>query len=153
MEQVEVMDCGIVGWMPPPNTGGEIKSYVIRFFTGERYQGGDYWEIQRFFDVPDRHFAKANNLPSDCTTVVYAQIRVGNSAGMGAFTRKFVVAGTFDHIAICTFCVFWSCASYHIQNNRISMGCHLYIMAYHAYTCTHDCMYVFNSIAFTFHRC
>ena len=31
-------------------------------------------DLQRFFDTPDRRFAMANKLPSDCSTVLYAQV-------------------------------------------------------------------------------
>ena len=76
MSEVKVMECGAVGWMPPPDTGGLIEHYVIRFFTGETMLTTDVSEreMQKFFKNPERHFAMATNLPSDCTTVLYAQV-------------------------------------------------------------------------------
>ena len=78
MEEVEVVCCGAVGWMPPADTGGQIQHYAVRFFTGETM--GDTpdneKELQRFMDNPERHFALATNLPSDCSTVLYAQVYI-----------------------------------------------------------------------------
>ena len=77
MEEVEVVSCGAVGWMPPPETGGLIQHYVARFFTGGTMQTTVESErdLQRFMDNPERHFAKASNLdPNDCSRVVYAQV-------------------------------------------------------------------------------
>ena len=76
MEEVVVMSCGAVGWMPPPETGGLIQHYVVRFFTGENMHATDVSEreLQRFFDNPERHFAMATNLPSNCSRVMYAQV-------------------------------------------------------------------------------
>ena len=31
-------------------------------------------DLQRFFDDPERRVAIATNLPSDCSTVLYAQV-------------------------------------------------------------------------------
>ena len=76
MEEVEVLSCGAIGWMPPPETGGRIDHYVARFFTGETMLDTPLEErdLQRFFDNPDRRFAMANKLPSNCSTVLYAQV-------------------------------------------------------------------------------
>ena len=76
MDEVVVMSCGAVGWMPPPETGGLIQHYVVRFFTGETMQSTVESErdLQRFMDNSERHFAMATNLPSNCSRVVYAQV-------------------------------------------------------------------------------
>ena len=76
MEEVEVLCCGVVGWKAPPETGGLIEHYVARFFTGETMQDTpeNKRELQRFFDFSERHYAVANNIPSNCSTVLYAQV-------------------------------------------------------------------------------
>ena len=76
MADVVVMECGVMGWMPPPVTGGEIPGYVIRFFDGEDYTRSNYREIQRFKEDPDRRFATAENLPADCSRIIYADVRI-----------------------------------------------------------------------------
>ena len=76
MEEVEVLCCGAVGWMPPAETGGLVEHYVARFFTGETMHDSPLNErdLQRFFDDPERRYAVTNILPSDCSIVVYAQV-------------------------------------------------------------------------------
>ena len=71
-----VMSCGAVGWMPPQKTGGMVDRYAVRFFTGETMEmtPSSERELQRLFDNDERHFTKAANLPSDCSTVLYAQV-------------------------------------------------------------------------------
>ena len=76
MEQVVVMGCGVIGWMPPPVTGGEIPGYVIRFFDGEEYSGSTYKNVQRYMNDPDRRWTAAENLPSDCSTTIYVDVRM-----------------------------------------------------------------------------
>ena len=73
-----MMSCGAIGWMPPPETGGQIDHYVARFFTGESMETTPFSEreLQRFLNNSERHFAKAVNLPSDCSTVLYAQVHI-----------------------------------------------------------------------------
>jgi hypothetical protein len=80
--------------MPPPGTEGLVEHYVARFFTGETWADTPVSErdLQRFFDDPDRRHAVATNLPSDCSTVLYVQIRAGDSNGMWPWSEKFVVA-------------------------------------------------------------
>ena len=74
--EMVVPSCGQVVWSPPPNTEGLVVHYVARFFTGETMLTSPESErdLQRFFDNPDRRFAMANKLPSDCSRVVYAQV-------------------------------------------------------------------------------
>ena len=78
MEEVVVMSCGAVGWMPPAETGGLIQHYVVRFFTGETMADTPVSEkeLQRYMDNPERHFAKATNLPSNCSRAMYAQVYI-----------------------------------------------------------------------------
>ena len=76
VDEVVVPSCGVVVWTPPPNTEGLVEHYVARFFTGESMEttGVSERELQRFFDNSETRFARATNLPSDCSRVVYAQV-------------------------------------------------------------------------------
>ena len=71
-----VMSCGAVGWMPPPETGGMVDRYAVRFFTGDSMDTTPFGEreLQRLFNDSERCFTKAANLPSDCSTVLHAQV-------------------------------------------------------------------------------
>ena len=76
MERVMVMSCGAIGWMPPQKTGGMLDRYVLRCFTGDTMHTTDISEreLQRFLDNPERRFAKAANLPSNCSKEMYCQV-------------------------------------------------------------------------------
>ena len=71
-----MMSCGAIGWMPPTDTGGMVNRYAVRFFTGDSMEltPVSQRELQRLFDEDERNFAKAAKLPSDCSTVLYAQV-------------------------------------------------------------------------------
>ena len=76
MDDVEVLCCGGVGWMPPSDTGGLVHRYAIRFFTGDTMGSTPFHEreLQRIFDNPEKRFTKATNLPSDCSRALHAQV-------------------------------------------------------------------------------
>ena len=71
-----MMSCGAIGWMPPPETGGMVDRYSVRFFTGDSMETTPFSEreLQRLFNNSEGRFTKADNLPSDCSTVLYAQV-------------------------------------------------------------------------------
>ena len=75
VEYASVLGCGVIGWLPARNTGGDIQHYIICFFTGDSWDTTATSErkIQYFYFSPDRHFAKAATLPSDCNTRLYAR--------------------------------------------------------------------------------
>ena len=70
VSNITVLGCGIVGWKPPADTGGEMQGYAIRFFDGETYETSQDREILRYFDDPNRRWAVAANLPSGRTFYV-----------------------------------------------------------------------------------
>ena len=72
--EIEVLGCGIVAWRTPANTGNEEPGYAIRFFDGDSYDDSSYREIQRFFDDPSVHWARAKNMPS--TRPIYADVSI-----------------------------------------------------------------------------
>ena len=76
VDDVEVLCCGGVGWMPPLDTGGLVDRYAIRFFTGNTQDSTPFGEreLQRILDNPEKRFTKATNLPSDCSRVLHAQV-------------------------------------------------------------------------------
>ena len=62
--------------MPPPDTGGLVDRYAVRFFTGDNMHStpSGERELQRIFDNPEKSFTKATNLPNDCSQVLHAQV-------------------------------------------------------------------------------
>ena len=90
VDDVEVLCCGGMGWVPPSDTGGLVDRYAVRFFTGDSMETTtpSERELQRIFDNPEKRFTKANNLPSDCSTVLRAQVYYHNNHNMAqhAFT-------------------------------------------------------------------
>ena len=76
VDDVEVLCCGGVGWMPPSDTGGLVDRYAIRFFTGNTMDStpSSERELQRIFDNPEKRFTKATNLPSDCSRALHVQV-------------------------------------------------------------------------------
>ena len=76
MKEVRVMSCGAMGWMPPPKTGGMVDRYVLQCFTGDTMHTTDISEreLQSFLNNPERRFAKAANLPRNCSKEMYCQV-------------------------------------------------------------------------------
>ena len=74
VNDIHVLGCGIVGWKPPANTGGEMPGYAIRFFDGQSYETSQYQEIQLYFDDPNRRWAVATNLPKSINVYVDVSI-------------------------------------------------------------------------------
>ena len=62
--------------MPPPDTGGLVDRYAMRFFTGNTLDltPTSERELQRILDNPEKRFTKATNLPSDCSKVLHVQV-------------------------------------------------------------------------------
>ena len=71
-----MMSCGAMGWMPPPKTGGMVDRYVLQCFTGDTMHTTDISEreLQSFLNNPERRFAKAANLPRNCSKEMYCQV-------------------------------------------------------------------------------
>ena len=72
---IEVLGCGVISWRPPPGNEGEELGYVVRFFDGDTYDSSTsgYRRIQRYFDDIGRHWARAENMPTDGRTI-YADV-------------------------------------------------------------------------------
>ena len=72
IQNVVAPSCGVVVWTSPSNA----VRHAVRFFTGESMEttAASERELQRLFDDPNSRYAVATNLPSDCSTVLYAQV-------------------------------------------------------------------------------
>ena len=72
-----MLGCGIISWKPPPGNEGLALNYVIRFFDGSSYSdsASSYRTIQRHPEDIGRHWARAENLPTDGRTI-YADVSV-----------------------------------------------------------------------------
>ena len=72
---IEVLGCGVISWRPPPGNEGEELGYVVRFFDGDTYDSSasGYRSLQRYFQDIGRHWARAENLPTDGRTI-YADV-------------------------------------------------------------------------------
>ena len=75
MAAIEVLGCGVISWRPPPGNEGEELGYVVRFFDGDTYDSSasGYRSIQRYFNDIGRHWARAENIPTDGRTI-YADV-------------------------------------------------------------------------------
>ena len=72
--ETEVLGCGVLAWKPPSNRGNGQPGYVVRFFDGNTYETSNYREILRFFEDPDRRWARPESMPS--TRPIYADVRM-----------------------------------------------------------------------------
>ena len=106
---IEVLGCGVISWRPPPGNEGEELGYVVRFFDGDTYDSSasGYRRIQSYFDDIGRHWARAENMPTDGRTI-YADVgrqhnvRVSHLHFYYRFTHTVSVSTTFiaSHIAL-----------------------------------------------------
>ena len=72
---VETLGCGLISWKPPPGNEGLALGYIVRFFDGASFDvsTSGYRSAQRYFDDIGRHWARAENMPTDGRTV-YADV-------------------------------------------------------------------------------
>ena len=75
--EVEALGCGLISWKPPPGNEGLALGYIVRFFDGATYDASasGYRSGQRYFDDIGRHWARAENMPTDGRTV-YADVSI-----------------------------------------------------------------------------
>ena len=139
IEDVVAPSCGVVVWTSPPNA----VRHAVRFFTGETMEStaASERELQRLFVDPNTRFAVATNLPSDCSTVLYAQvlnattvcdcilklhmnraltlllqIRAGDATTMWPWTEKIVVAGIYIYELLYIYWWGMKVFTYHVIN-------------------------------------
>ena len=93
MTEVEVLGCGVISWEPPPGNEGLALGYIVRFFDGASYEASasGYRSAQRYFDDIGRHWARAENMPTDGRTV-YADVSVNNLLCI-LFIRVSIIVG------------------------------------------------------------
>ena len=87
--EVEVLGCGVISWKPPPGNEGLALNYIIRFFDGSSYSdsASSYRTIQRHPEDIGRHWARAENLPTDGRTI-YADVSVNKNLFYCNFSKK-----------------------------------------------------------------
>ena len=101
------LGCGIISWKPPPGDEGLALNYVIRFFDGSSYSdsASSYRTIQRHPEDIGRHWARAENIPTD-GRIVYADVSTKHLFSI-VFIRRSVESvvgalamGLFPHASI-----------------------------------------------------
>ena len=77
--EVEALGCGVISWKPPPGNEGLALGYIVRFFDGATYDASasSYRSAQRYFDDIGRHWARAENMPTDGRTI-YVDVSTNN---------------------------------------------------------------------------
>ena len=76
MTEAEVLCCGVIVWRPPAGNEGLELGYVVRIFDGPSYEtslANGYRRIQRLLGDIGRHWARADDIPTDGRTV-YADV-------------------------------------------------------------------------------
>ena len=75
VDDIEVLDCGIISWKPPPGNELEELEYIVRFFEGSTYADTTGYRRNQSYAVDiGRQSAVAEDLPYG--TTVYAQVSV-----------------------------------------------------------------------------
>ena len=103
MTEVEVLGCGVISWKPPSGNEGLALGYIVRFFDGATYDasGSGYRSAQRYLDDIGRHWARAENMPTDGRTI-YVDVSTNNPLCI-LFIRAFTIIGmvgsiSFEHV-------------------------------------------------------